>query len=556
MYLDRSKSIANGKTYHRVLLRDSFRDELGKVKHHTIANLSSCSQEEIAAIELALKNKKNLASLWENLSDPFHLRQGKSFGAIHLLHQQAIKLGLVDSLGTDRFGQLALWQVIARALNQGSRLGAVRLANEHAIAEILDIEPFNEDNLYANLAELSQRQIQIEDALFAKLHPSASPSLFLYDVTSSYLEGQCNALSDWGYNRDGKKGKKQIVIGLLCDAQGNALSIEVFKGNTTDTKTFVPQVKKVVERFGGKSVTFVGDRGMIKSPQIAALQQEHFHYITAITKPQIEKLLENNILQIELFDSPLVEIQDAETNVRYCLRRNPQRQQEIEQTRQSQIQCVETLVAQKNQYLKDHPKAKTQTALNAVKDRIRRFKASEWLSVSLQDRSLQLTQDAQELAQASRLDGCYVIKTDLPKEEATAQVVHDRYKDLSLVEQNFRTMKTVELEMRPFYVRLESSTRGLALVVMLAHRLVKSLEGPWSQENLTVEEGLKALASLCLTEVVIKGQVKDILCPEPRASVKRLLDLVQVPLPKKLRRKDITVATKQKLSEHRPRRSK
>ena len=146
----------------------------------------------------------------------------------------------------------------------GSRLSAVRLAGSHAACDVLEMDPFNENQLYPILAWLADNQARIEQELFKQLHPQGCPDLFLYDVTSSYLEGDHNALAAWGYNRDGKPGKKQIVIGLLCDSQGRALSIEVFVGNTGDPKTVGSQIAKVVQRFGGKGVTFVGDRGMIK----------------------------------------------------------------------------------------------------------------------------------------------------------------------------------------------------------------------------------------------------------------------------------------------------
>ena len=201
-----------------------------------------------------------------------------------------------------------MWQVIARALDQGSRLSAVRLACSHAACDILRLDSFNEDQLYPNLAWLAENQVQIEQRLFAHFHPTGCPDLFLYDVTSSYLEGDHNALAAWGYNRDGKPGKKQIVIGLLCDGQGRPLSIEVFAGNTGDPKTFGSQIRKAVERFGGQGVTFVGDRGMIKGPQIKDLGQENFHYITAISKPQIESLLQQNVFAMELFDNNLSEV--------------------------------------------------------------------------------------------------------------------------------------------------------------------------------------------------------------------------------------------------------
>ena len=553
MYLDRSQTTVNGKTYHRVLLRQSFRHN-GKVKHRTVANLSACSPEELQAIELAFKHKHDLESLRSSDPGPLHLRQGLCLGAVWALHQLAERIGLTQALGSDRQGKLALWQVLARAIQPGSRLSAVRLAASHAAGDVLALDPFNEDQLYANLAWLAEHQARIEQALFQTLHPTGCPDLFLYDVTSSYLEGDHNALAAWGYNRDGKPGKKQIVIGLLCDSQGRALSIEVFVGNTGDPKTVGSQIQKVVARFGGKGVTFVGDRGLLKGPQIQELGQEHFHYITAISKPQIQSLLKQQVFPMELFDTTLSEVASLPDKVRYILRRNPQRALEIQQSRQSKQDALVKLLEDRNRYLAHKPKARVQVALKTVRARAVKLKIDDWLRLQAHGRKLVLTVDDPALAEAKKLDGCYVLKTDLLADWATAQVVHDRYKDLTLVEQNFRTSKTVELELRPVHVRLEASTRGHVLVVMLAHRLIQELQQDWAEENLTVQEGIHELSSLCVTEVVVNGTVRDQLVPEGRAQVKRLLALAKVQMPKRLRHTGSTVATRKQLRESRPKR--
>jgi len=463
---------------------------------------------------------------------------------------------LPQALGSDRHGTLALWQVLARAIQPGSRLGAVRLAGSHAACDVLELDTFTEDHLYPNLAWLAENQARIEQALFKNLHPNGCPDLFLYDVTSSYLEGDHNALAAWGYNRDGKPGKKQIVIGLLCDGQGRALSIEVFAGNTGDPKTVGSQIQKVVQRFGGKEVTFVGDRGMIKGPQIKELGQEHFHYITAITKPQMESLLKQQVFQMDLFDTTLSEVASIPEKVRYILRRNPQRVLETQQVRQSKQASLAELLEDKNTYLAQKPKAQVKVALKTLRVRAAKLKIDDWLSFKAQGRKLTLEIDEPALAEAKKLDGCYVIKTDLLGQWATAQVVHDRYKDLALVEQNFRTSKTVELEMRPVHVRLDASTRGHVLVVMLAHRLIQELQQCWAGENLTVQEAINELSSLCVTEVIVNGTVRDQLVPEGRAQVKRLLELAKVQIPKKLRYTGNIVATRKQLKESRPKRCK
>ena len=208
-------------------------------------------------------------------------------------------MGIGTALGDSHEGKRALWQVIARVLEHGSRLSAVRLGKTYAIASMISLRRgFTEDDLYPNLAWLADNQETIENKLF--FENKRNPTLFLYDVTSSYLEGENNEWADWGYNRDGKKGKKQIVAGLLADSEGNPVSIEVFKGNMSDVGTFHSQIEKAKHRFGCDKVVFVGDRGMIKSGQIKDLQRHRFHYITSLTKKQIETLLKKNVVKYEV----------------------------------------------------------------------------------------------------------------------------------------------------------------------------------------------------------------------------------------------------------------
>lgn len=558
MYLDTgSTRTPSGKVYTRVLLRESYRED-GKVKHRTIANLSKCPPEEIAAIKLAFEHKhdlENLARAAAARPTDITLRQGPSVGAVAVLQGLAEELGIAAALGDDRQGKLALWQVIARAIDQGSRLSAVRLAGSHACCDLLGLDPFNEDHLYANLAWLTENQADIESRLFRKNHPRGTPPLFLYDVTSSYLEGQHNALGAFGYNRDGKRGKKQIVIGLLCDGGGMPLAIEVFAGNTLDPKTVASQIQKAATRFGGGDVTFVGDRGMIKAPQITELNQQGFHYITAITKPQIESLLKTKVLQMELFDQALAEV--CEPDLRYVLRRNPVRAEEMQANRQSKLDSLAARVAQANLYLTEHPRAKVATALKSLQARIGKLKLSAWVSVGQAGdrREIQLQVDEEERAEVSKLDGCYVLKTDLTPAQADKETVHSRYKDLALVEQAFRISKTVELEMRPIHVRCEASTRGHALVVMLAYLLVRELARRWSDLDLTVQEGIDQLATLCVMEIISDGQSRCGSVPEPRPEVAELITRSGIPMPAVVRIHRPKVATKKKLPKSRVKRS-
>ncbi len=483
---------ANGKTYVSILLRHSYRQG-GKVRKRTVANLTHYPPQDVAAIELALKYKRNLAALGS--VKEVQLKEGSSVGAVWVVYRIAKRLGIEKALRTDFAGKLAMWQVIARVIDQGSRLSAVRLAQVHAACDVLGIRRgFDENDLYENLTWLCHEQ-------------------------------------------------------ELCDECGEPVSTEVFRGNTSDPRTFGAQVKKAAERFGCERVTFVGDRGMIKRGQIKTLAEAGFHYITAITKPQIRKLIHDGVLQMELFDETICEVQ--EDGVRYVLRRNPRRAEEIATTRKSKRRTVQALVEVQTAYLCDHPRARISTAEKKVYKKIAQLRIDSWLGVVIEEGKLRLVVDEQNLAEISRLDGCYVIKTDLPEPVADKQVVHDRYKDLAEVERAFRTSKTGHLEVRPVYVRKEENTRGHVLVVMLAYLVVRTLRRAWAALDVTVEEGLEQLKTLCSIEVRTPDGGCCLRIPEPRATSLALLKAVDLHLPEALPHTDVPVVTRKKLPERR-----
>src|SRR5205807_5364286 len=202
---------------------------------------------------------------------------------------------------------------------------AVRWAEDHAVNEVLGLTSFDEDDLYAALDDLCTRQEKIERALYRRYQSrrgAQPPRLFLYDVTSSYLEGEKNALGEFGYNRDGKRGKLQIVIGLLTDPSGEPLAVRVFRGNTADPKTVATQIDILSKQFAVKDVVFVGDRGMVKSAGKKDLDGAGFRYISALTDPQIRKLLSEKIIQMELFTEQVCEVEADKQ--RFILRKNPE----------------------------------------------------------------------------------------------------------------------------------------------------------------------------------------------------------------------------------------
>ena len=547
MYVDTSYSNQRGRTYCRHLLRESYRED-GKVKHRTLANLSHCTEEEIVAIKLALKHKSNLAEL--GTIEDVKTKQGMRIGAVFTLNAVAERIGLPKILGHHREGRLALWQVLARFIDQGSRLSAVRLAERHAACDILGLDSFNEDHLYNNLAWLSGQQEVIEKRLFRKRYGNKTPQLFLYDVTSSYLEGVKNILAAFGYNRDGKKGKMQLVIGLLTGAEGTPVAVRVFEGNTQDPKTIPEQVQTLTSIFGVKEVTLVGDRGMIKQAEIDLLNDKGFHYITAITKPQIRKLISEGVFQMGLFDEDICAVQWD--GVRYILRCNPERTRELARNRKDKLKKVKELLKEKNFYLAEHSRAKVEVARRNVKEKAKRLKIDDWVTIVTNGRTLELIVDEEIKKHTAQLDGCYVIKSDLSEEIATAETIHDRYKDLAKVERAFRTFKNGHLEVQPTFVRTGDSTRGHVFVVMLAYLLECELDKYWRCLEITIEEGIDELGSLRGVEMTIgKGTCQKV--PEPTDLNKQLLDAACIKLPTVLPLRKVHVATRKKLvSERKP----
>ncbi|MDH3771658.1 MAG: transposase [Nitrospirota bacterium] len=330
------------------------------------------------------------------------------------------------------------------------------------------------------------------------------------------------------------------------------LSIEVFPGNTQDPKTVRSQIRKLVERFGGDGLTFVGDRGMLKSRQLQEIQEHGFHYITAITKPQVEALVKQGLIQLDLFEQEVAEVEDKD-GIRYILRRNPVRAEECAASRRDKLHTLERFIEKKNNYLQEHPRSHIKVATRHANELCEKLRIKEWVEIMIEGREIHLRIDEVAKTKAARLDGCYVIKTDLAVEMCSTQTVHDRYKDLTHVECAFRTSKTVELQMRPIHVCLAPRTRAHALVVMLAYRIAKELSRRWVTTNMKIQEGIDVLSMLCVNDVQTGGQTACALVPQPSAQSRELLDLAGIVLPASLPRRKIHVATRRKLHKRRKR---
>jgi hypothetical protein len=420
------------------------------------------------------------------------------------LHALAGELGIVPAVGeASRRQRLALYLVYARLAGWGSRLAAARASEDHAVREVLQVGGFDEDDLYGALEYLEEHPSSIETALAGRPSGEGRRSVFLYDVTRVYLEGQQHELGEFGYNRDGKRGKKQLVAGLLTDGQGEPLSIQRYPGNTNDPPTFLDAVAKLKVRLGAAEVALVGDRGMIKALGKAALGEANFRYVTALTEPQVRALLRAGKLQLELFEDQPAEVEVG--GKRYVLRCNPQTQARERARRADQWQRVQARIRARNQVVEKKPRCEPKSSLRAAEALLKKYRLSGWVTVRLEGRQVVWTEAVEARAAEAQLDGCYVVESDLPVAAASTQQVHDRYVDLTRVERDFRTLKTGLLEIRPVFLRKANRTRGHALVSLLALKLARELERRVAPLGLTVEDAVERLKGVRLVRLGDSG---------------------------------------------------
>jgi hypothetical protein len=501
-------TIPNRGSPPALLLREGYREGT-KVKTRTLANLTHWPAQRIEALRRCLKGEfDTLGPDSEPVSD-------RIFAVLFVLKEVAQRLGIAPALGTKPLAKLALFLILARVAHQGSRLSAVRWVEEHAVAKVLGIAQFDEDDLYAALDWLAEHQEQIENRLYRTYlnRVGKPPVLVLYDVTSSYFEGEQNELAEYGYNRDGKQGKKQIVIGLLTADDGEPLAVKVFKGNTADPVTVAEQIEILKHRFKIDEVVFVGDRGMVKAKGKAALTDQRLKYITALTDPQVRKLLKKDVIQIDFFEQTAQEVDYGD--LRLVLRRNEAVFIKEANRRRDKLHQLQQRVEARNAFVKGSPRADPQVGLRTLSTGAKNHQISSFVTLSLEDRRLSVVVDEEKQADAALLDGCYVIETDVSKEKMDAVTVDQRYRDLQQVERNFRHLKTGLLEVRPLYVRKKSRTLGHVFAAMLALKLCRELEACLKRafgtteagENaLTIKDALLSLSRLCFQRHETAGQ--------------------------------------------------
>lgn len=526
-------SVPNRNSPPAILLRESYRQD-GKVKNRTLANLSHWNPARIEALRRTLRGDfDHFGALTPTC--------GPVFGLLYALKQIADQLGLTSALGRSRLAKLSLFLVLARLAHQGSRLSAVRWAKDQAVGEALGLGVFDEEDLYAALDDLCARQEKIEQALYRRYlrDHGAPPRLLLYDVTSSYLEGEHNALGQYGYNRDGKRGKLQIVIGLLADSEGEPLAVRVFSGNTGDPATVAEQIRIIKEQFGVEELVFVGDRGMVKSKGKQALQEAGLRYISALTDPQIRRLLRAGTLQMNLFSEEICEVEAD--GVRYLLRNNEAEAAREQHRLEDKLARLTQKVEQRNQQVETSRRCQPEAGQRLLQIWADRHKLTALVKLRLEDRMLVMEPSEQAIDQAMELAGCYVVVTDVSPSRFSSQTVHDSYMNLQNVERDFRRMKTGLLEIRPLFVRKESRTRGHVFCCLLALKLSREIErrlravyGTTDADPaaVTLPGAMAALGRLCLLHYQVDEKTTITRLPEPDARQLNILNALGVALPK------------------------
>ena len=525
-------AVPNRNSPPAILLRESFRDG-DQVRTRTLANLTSWAPERIDALRRALKGE------FDGFTGEPQPVCGPIFAVLLALKQLAERVGLLQVLGSERWATRVLFLILARVAAPGSRLAAVRWATQHAGAETLGLQPFDEDDLYEALDRLAEEQEDVEDALYRRTvwQRGGSPTVVLYDVTSSSLEGEQHALAACGYNRDKKPGKAQIVLGLLTAAEGEPLAVQVYEGNTADPVTVPEQVHTLRTRFGITEVVFVGDRGMVKAKGKRALSTAGFRSITALTMPQVRRLLQTQVLRTEWLTTHVHEVRHG--SVRLILRRSDALRQQAARRRADKWAKLQRLITARNTFVQTSKRARLETGLRTLQAWVKRHKLEAFVHVSLHDGRLMATLDTAAQAEATVLEGCYVLETAVPQTALDAQAVHDRYRDLHEVEHDFRTMKTGLLEVRPIFVRKAPRTRAHVLVTMLALKVVREMRralvaafGTTDDDKMavTVEDALVALARLCLLTYHVQDTAVPRL-PTPDERQEAILNALGTPLP-------------------------
>jgi hypothetical protein len=477
MHLSRVVSRQNGREYTAWLVRQSFR-EGGKVKHRTLANLSALPLVAIEAVASVLKGEP-----LHRASSAFVIERSLPHGHVHAVLGTVRRLGLERMVSNtpSRQRDLVVGLIVQRLLRPCSKLATSRAFESSTLPALLGIEDAGADELYAAMDWLVGRQERIEKKL-AAVH-LADGGLALYDLSSSSVEGRHCSLAHIGYSRDGKRGTLQIEYGLITNAVGCPVAIEVFPGNTADPATVTSQVEKLTQRFGLNDVVLVGDRGMLTAARIEELRTHGgIGWISALRSPQIHQLVDGGVLQLSLFDERnLAEITDpAYPNERLVVCKNPVLAEERSRKREDLLRATEAklapiVVAVETGRLKGAAEIglRTGRVVNV-------HKVAKHFDLTITDDRLVVSRKQEQIAQEAALDGIYVLRTSVTEEIMDGGAVVRAYKSREHVERAFRSFKSVDLQVRPIHHWAESRVRAHLLLCMLAYYVQWHLERAWA----------------------------------------------------------------------------
>ncbi|MGH7001540.1 MAG: IS1634 family transposase [Stellaceae bacterium] len=459
-----------------VLLRRSYRED-GKTKKQTVANLSELSAEQVGQMRAVLRGER-LFPAAQVIEIVRSLPHGHVLAGLGMARRIDLE-GLLPRRGAERKRRLALALIIARLLDPAAKLATARMLNAstacHSLGETLSLGEVSARELYATLDWLGSEQTFIENTLARRhLHDGA---LLLYDVTSTYLEGRHCALARFGYSRDHRRDRPQLVIGLLCASDGCPVAVEVFEGNTADPATLAPQIARIRQRFGLRRVVMVGDRGLITEARIeTALRPAALDWITALRAPAIQALAAaDGPLQLSLFDDrDMAEIISPDyPGERLVVCRNPllggeraRKRRELLDATEADLKRIQTRVQRDKNPLRGE--AAIGQAVGAV---LGKRKMGKHFRISIGAHSLSVRRDDAAIAAEAALDGIYVLRTSLPAAQADAAATVRAYKSLARVERAFRCLKRTDLELRPVFHWTAPRVRAHVLLCMLAYYL-------------------------------------------------------------------------------------
>lgn len=454
---------------HRInpigLIRSSYRDANGKVQHQTLSRLNGLSLEQLKLIQASIQGNAVLKS-------ELKILDSKEYGASYSAFSLSNELGLdklIYSKHSEQWVRDSLAMIIGRLVFSGSKLALSNCTTFSALWNICGISDTDIDvdkHCYNSMDKLLARQEKIQQGLVKK-HLTQDSTLVLYDITSSYFEGEYNdsQIVEFGYNRDGKRGHRQIVIALVCNKEGCPVSVEVFAGNTKDETTVCDKLREIRQKYGVENLVFVGDRGMVTKAQYEKIDHDVIKVISALTHNNIRELCAQNVIQLSLFDEKnIVEVSDGK--LRYCLCKNPLTAARETATRQALLdktaQELDAIVqsTRKTKYSKE-------VRIGRV---IGKYNMAKFVVLTGTGDDISWKYDEQKIAEEKSLDGCYVIYSDTDIFSETEIV--ETYKNLIKVEQAFRSLKTTQLEIRPVYHRTDTRIRCHVFICMLSYYLM------------------------------------------------------------------------------------